>query len=92
MKKFLLLIIALLMCNIFYGQTTVTLGTGTSYNTYSGYPCPYGFWYNNNRTQYLILASELNSLGLGAGNITKLAFNVYELNDVGTFPNSTLVN
>jgi hypothetical protein len=71
-------------------QITVTLGTGTTYNSSTAHPCPYGTYYKNMRQQYLLRASELTALGLGAGNITAIAFNVYALNTVSAMPNYTI--
>lgn len=55
-----------------------TLGTGTSYNTTTGYPAPYGNFYWGVRHQFLIRASELQALGAtGQRIITALGFNVF---------------
>ncbi len=55
----------------------VTLGTGTALNaTTSGLAACYPTYYGNGRQQYLILASELTSLGLVAGNISSLGFTI----------------
>lgn len=68
--------------------TIVTLGTSTTTNatnsvTGVAYPTQYG----NGRQQYLIRASELTALGLTAGNITSMAFNV-----AGTTGNPSTLN
>lgn len=56
------------------------LGTATTTNsTSSSVGNPYPLWYGGGRQQYLILASELVSLGLRAGNITSVAFDVATL-------------
>ncbi|MFN8394071.1 MAG: T9SS type A sorting domain-containing protein [Bacteroidia bacterium] len=60
------------------------LGNGTVQNTSSGYPSPYGNWYWGSRHQMLIRASELQGMGLGAGWINSMAFDVVNLN--GTQP------
>jgi len=57
-------------------QTTITIGTGASTNTNTGYPAPYGNWYFGAKHQMLILATELNAQGMTAGDISSLAFNV----------------
>jgi hypothetical protein len=55
-----------------------TLGTGTSYNSTTGYPAPYGNFYWGARHQFLIRASELQALGAtGQRIITALGFNVF---------------
>ncbi len=52
------------------------VGSGNITNSPYDYPAPYGNWYWGARHQMLILASELASAGLTAGNITSLALNV----------------
>lgn len=56
--------------------TDFFVGTGTLNNSTSGYPCPYGQYYNGARQQFLILASELSAAGIGPGPVTALAFDV----------------
>lgn len=58
------------------GPGLVTVGTGTTVNTTSSYPTPFGQFYTSSHEQYLIRASELSALNLVAGNITSLAFNL----------------
>ena len=53
-----------------------TIGSGTVQNGNTDYPAPYGNWYWGARNQFLILASELTSAGLTAGNFNSLAFDV----------------
>jgi hypothetical protein len=60
-----------------------TLGTGTMVNTNTTYPTPYGNWYWGNREQYLLLASELSALGMVAGEIASVAFDVVTPQGVG---------
>ena len=57
-----------------------TLGTGTSTNTATTFPTPYGNYYWGNKEQYLITATELTALGAVAGPITQLSFNVSAVN------------
>ncbi len=73
-----------------WGQTTVTLGTGTAVNTTSGHPTPYGTYYKNHRVQYLILASELNAMGVTVSNLTAIGFNVQLVNTCSAMPNYTM--
>ncbi len=64
------------------------LGTGTGTNaTTSDLAAAYPTYYGNGRQQYLVLASELTALGLTAGNITSLGFNV-----AGTTGNPATLN
>ena len=57
-------------------QQIFTLGTGTNSNSDNGYPAPYGNYYTGAKHQMIILASELQALGGGAGTINSLAFDV----------------
>jgi len=67
-------------CNITANSNcplTRVLGTGTGLNDYrSDLGAAYPTYYGNGRQQYLVLASELSGLGLSAGNINSLGFNV----------------
>ena len=54
----------------------VTVGTGTTSNTGTQYPSPFGNYYFGAKQQFLVTASELTALGLAAGNITSIAFDV----------------
>ncbi|MCB5265481.1 MAG: hypothetical protein LHW41_04480, partial [Candidatus Cloacimonetes bacterium] len=69
------------------GLATVQVGEGTAANTTSGVPAPYGTFYKSFRQQYLVLASDLNDAGGGAGNINSVAFNVTALNNCTAMPN-----
>jgi hypothetical protein len=56
---------------------TATLGTGANTNvTTSDLGAAYPTYYGNGRQQYLIKASELTAIGLAAGNITSIGFNI----------------
>lgn len=57
-------------------QLTVTVGTGTTNNSGTTYPTPYGNWYESARAQFLVLASELTAAGASSGNINALDFDV----------------
>jgi hypothetical protein len=54
----------------------VSIGNGTTSNTSSTMPCPYGTagTMNGAREQYLFLASELQAMGVKAGNINTIGF------------------
>jgi hypothetical protein len=65
-----------LLSNSLSAQTYLTVGTGTSSNSSTGYPAPYGNWYTGAKHQMIILASELQALGGSAGTINSLAFDV----------------
>lgn len=52
------------------------IGNGTTANSTTGYPSPYGQFYTGDRVQYLIPASEIIAAGGSAGPITALAFDI----------------
>ncbi len=57
--------------------TLPKLGLGTALNDYrSDLGAAYPTYYGNGRQQYLVRASELNALGISAGYISSLSFNV----------------
>jgi len=61
--------------------TVATLGTATTTNsvastTTSSPGAAYPTYYGNGRQQYILRASELTALGLSAGNLTSIGFNV----------------
>ncbi len=63
------------------GIGTATVGTGvvnnaTSSTTSTGYPAPFGNYYQGAKNQMLITATDLTAAGLRAGNITSVAFDV----------------
>ncbi|HRO97591.1 MAG TPA: hypothetical protein PLY79_11055, partial [Ferruginibacter sp.] len=67
--------------SVFSNAVTATLGTGTINNLAtstgaSGYPAPFGNYYEGAKNQFLIKASELTAAGLSAGNLNSLAFDV----------------
>ncbi|MBP9187162.1 MAG: hypothetical protein KBG11_08710, partial [Bacteroidia bacterium] len=72
---FILLI--MLACATFnlHAQIIVQVGTGTGAQGTTGLT-PYGTLYEDGKATYLIRKSELNALGVAAGSITSLAFNV----------------
>jgi len=73
-------------CSFAYGTTVyqrpnmqfngITVGTGVIQNSLYDYPAPYGNWYWGAKNQMLVLASELSSAGLTAGDISSIAFDV----------------
>lgn len=56
-----------------------SIGSGTSSNTASTFPAPYGNWYGAAKHQMLYTAAELTSAGFTAGLITEFGFNVATL-------------
>ena len=98
MKKLILFIMLLGILNS-RADIVVTIGTGTGSNASNTYPAPYGNYYFGARHQFLYTATELTAAGLGAGNITSIAFNIIAINGSPThlgytvqMKNSTLTN
>jgi len=77
--KFIVLLFCLFALELSqgWGQTTYTLGSGTTTNTTSGFGLVKVYNYNH-RIQYLVRASELTASGATAGDISQLAIYVYE--------------
>lgn len=76
MKNFYFLFSLLLIASFSFGQTTITIGTGTQSNSTTNYPAPYGNYYEGAKHQIIITAAELNAAGMTAGDISSLAFDV----------------
>src|SRR5678815_1874308 len=64
-------------------QTDFPIGTGTTGNTTTGYPCPLQDWYEGSRMQFLYLASELAAAGMTPGNIVSIKYQVVTLGTTG---------
>ena len=84
MRKILLIvgILALFSADFTVAQTPFhfTVGTPNGTNAPATYPTPFANWYWGTRQQYLILASELNALGVTKGDLTEVSFNVTAIN------------
>ena len=72
------------------GTSQVTLGTGTQQNTTTGYPNVYGNWYWGARHQVLILASELNAMGVYGGVLSSMALNVASISGTTNYQNFSI--
>lgn len=59
-----------------------TVGTGSTTTSGMGIT-PYGSFFEGARVQYLLTAAELNALGMVAGNINSMAFDVAALGGAG---------
>ncbi|NDC78688.1 MAG: hypothetical protein EBZ67_12560, partial [Chitinophagia bacterium] len=57
-----------------FAQTFINIGSGTTTNTTSGYPCPVADYWEGHRAQYLYRASELNAAGMVTGFINAIRF------------------
>lgn len=87
----LLIVLLLWLSSATYAQQgTVELGAGTASNGTTSSPTPYGTYYKNLRQQYLVLASELSGIGLVAGDISAIGFNVANVNTCSSMPNYTM--
>ena len=86
----LLLVLGIGLISNVYAQVNVTIGSGTSTNSTTGAPAPYGTYWKNFRQQFLLLASEIEDAGGGPGNINSVAFNVANLNTCSPMPNYTI--
>jgi hypothetical protein len=90
-RKFQLLALLTLIFLGAKAQTTITVGSGTTTNAGNTQPCPYGAWYSQSRVQMLILASELNALGLTtSSSFNSVSFNVTNTNGAGAHQNFTV--
>ncbi len=70
---------------------TGTLGTGTSTNNSTSYPATLGTYYGGARHQILVLASELTTMGIQAGEELKnLTFSVSNTNNAHAMINYTI--
>ena len=72
------------------GSQVVNIGDGTSTNSDTGAPTPYGTYYRNFHQQYLFTAAEILANGGAPGLITALSFNVANVNACSAMPNYTI--
>lgn len=66
------------------------VGTGTSANTATTWPAPYGNWYTSAKHQFLFKATELIAAGITGGKIDQLDFNVTQINGITTYHQYTI--
>lgn len=71
-------------------QTDISIGTGTTGNGATTYPCPIQDRYEGSRMQYLYRASELTAAGMGPGNISAIKYNVISMGTVGVVEQYTI--
>ena len=64
-------------------QLDISIGTGTTGNTTTTYPCPLQDFYEGSRMQFLYRASELNAAGMAPGLISSIKYNVVSLGTAG---------
>src|SRR6185503_18433124 len=88
-KLLLFLILAVSFARNTWAQVDFTIGTGTTGNAATTYPCPLQDYYEGSRMQYLYRASELTAAGMGAGNIVGIKYNVLSVDaSPNAFPTS----
>ncbi len=75
------------MCS---GGTVTQVGNGTTVNTTTTYPAPYGNWWSSVKHQFLFRASELTAAGISGGKIDRLDFNVSAINGISTYHQYTI--
>ncbi len=66
--------------------TSAPSGTGTTFTSSTGYPTLFGNYWYQDWSQMVYTAAELQAMGLSAGNITSLTFNM------GAQPDATTIN
>jgi gliding motility-associated-like protein len=71
-------------------QTSISIGTGTTGNGSTSYPCPIQDYYEGSRAQFLYSASDLTAAGMGPGNISAIRFTVTALNGADVSENYRL--
>lgn len=73
-----------------FSQTDITIGTGTTGNGTTTFPCPLQDYWEGSRAQYLYRASELTAAGMGPGSISSIKFNVVSLGTAGLIEKMTI--
>lgn len=82
-KTAILLVVLLSFVSQLTAQVDVSIGTGTTGNGSTSYPCPLQDYYEGTRAQYLFTAAELRAAGMGPGMISGLKINVTNLQSGG---------
>ncbi|MCS6916691.1 MAG: putative metal-binding motif-containing protein, partial [Chitinophagales bacterium] len=91
-RSFLSCFLLLIVCVSSFGQTFSIVGTGTTANTGTGYPAPFGNYYWGARHQFFVSASELSAAGVVPGaSIQSLGFNVTAVNSAPVHNNFQII-
>lgn len=64
-----------------FAQIDIVIGSGTTGNANTEYPCPLQDYFEGGRSQYLYRASELTAAGMGPGTLSGLRWSVTALNN-----------
>lgn len=79
-KLLTLTLLACILCSIrICAQTNIAIGTGSTANNNTTYPCPLQDYNEGSRAQYLYRSAELTAAGMTAGAISAVKFNVTSL-------------
>lgn len=79
------------LCTTDVNAQTITIGSGTASNSYTGYPAPFGQYYTGCRHQILYKKAEMVAAGAVHGNlITQFGFNVTALNGINAMQGYTV--
>lgn len=62
------------------GSSTITIGTGTSTTSSTSYPTAFENYFYQYWHQFVYTAADLSAMGLVAGNITSLSYNISAVN------------
>ncbi|MFN4083925.1 MAG: IPT/TIG domain-containing protein [Bacteroidia bacterium] len=94
-RKTLFVIGTMLMTFLSFAQPgTYQIGTGTTSNTATSYPAPFGNWYWGARHQFVIRKAEMVSLGFNYSRfipLDSLGFNVTAVNSAPPHQNFTIL-
>jgi len=89
-KVLLFLLLPLAIVSRGYAQSDISIGTGTTGNTGTSYPCPMQDYFEGSRMQYLYLASELAAAGMSPGPINAIKYNITALNTATVIENYSI--
>ncbi len=67
-----------------------TVGTGTTTNSNTTWPAPYGNWYTSAKQQFLFKASELIAAGITGGKIDQIDFKVDIIDGISLYHQYTI--
>jgi gliding motility-associated-like protein len=71
-------------------SSILTIGTGTTTNTTTSYPAPFGNFYWGAKHQYLFTAAELQAMGFVGGKITEISWPITTVSGAVNYPAYTI--